>query len=92
MISVRPPLSSVMNRSASAFSRSVGEERRGVPDDVDEDDVADGGADDGCGTVLAPGKADGTGRERVAPELPPDCAGLDPDDDDAAPDASMPIA
>ena len=75
MISVRPPLSSVMLRSASAFRRSLGPGRcaREVPalddggfdDDVPDDDDPDEEVVGGGGVVRAgavrPGNGDGDG-------------------------------
>jgi len=93
MISVRPPLSSVMLRSALAFRRSLGPDRFGrefpafdgdgfdvdVPEDVDV--VGDGG---GGGVVRAgavrPGNGDGDGFAVVFGGA--DDAPEDPEDDD----------
>jgi len=76
MISVRPPLSSVMLRSASAFRRSLAPDRctrelaalddAGFDDDdPDDEDVVGGGGAGGGGAVRAgavrPGKGDGDG-------------------------------
>jgi hypothetical protein len=92
MISVRPPLSSVMLRSASALRRSLEPDRRvvcdgadpldplDVDDDVpDEDDVAGGGGGVGReGGALRPGNGDGFGSVFGGADDPPDV----PDDDD----------
>ena len=78
MISVRPPLSSVIDRSAATFSRSLEAGRR-LPGKEDEDDEEDDEVGD-CGTARAPGKADGTGFDFGALgvlEPPDDCDGAD---------------
>jgi len=79
MISVRPPLSSVIDRSASTFRRELDDDLpgkldgRGEPDELEEPDepeeVAGGG-------VRAPGNADGVGPDFGGVDAAPDCGAL----------------
>jgi len=80
MISVRPPLSSVIDLSASTFSRALDELRRvelgdpGRADELDDPDELDEPDEPSpaFGGVLAPGNADGVGVDFG-------CAGAFPD-------------
>src|SRR5688572_19662917 len=87
MISVRPPLSSVIDRSASTFSRPSDDERR-LPV------LAGGldGVDEGCGVFRAPGNADGCGLSGGVPACPDEDDGAFEYDEAVAPEASMPMA
>lgn len=91
MISVRPPLSSVIDRSASTFRRALDEFERRAPEELDELDEDDAGGGDGGG-ALAPGNAEGVGVDRGAAVEPPVCCGAFEYDDVDEPDASMPMA
>ena len=91
MISVRPPLSSVIERSAATFSRSLDAGRR-LPGNADGED------DEGVGfwgTARAPGNAEGTGFDFGALDVfepPDDCDDADEYDEVEEPEPSMPIA
>jgi len=81
MISVRPPLSSVIDRSASTFRRELDDGRfdeldgREEPDEPDEpDEPAELGG--GGGGVRAPGNADGVGTDFGGADALPDCGAV----------------
>ena len=82
MISVRPPLSSVIDRSASTFRRELDEGRpgkldgRGEPDELDEPDEPDEPEALAGGGVRAPGNAEGVGPDFGGADAAPDCGAL----------------
>ena len=93
MISVRPPLSSVIERSASTFKRALDDDelRRPEFDEPEDPEELEGGIP-ALGGVRAPGNADGVGVDFGLGVLPlDDCGPLAYVEVDE-PDASMPMA
>ena len=80
MISVRPPLSSVIDRSAFTFRRELDDGRldepdgRDEPDELEDPDEPDEPED--AVAPLAPGNADGVGTDLGGADAPPGCDAL----------------
>ena len=76
MISVRPPLSSVIDRSASTFRRELDDGRPGKLDGRAGAEELDEPDEDAGGGVRAPGNADGVGPDFGGADAAPDCGAL----------------